>query len=77
MNALYQMLNGGNPTKNIMSQLSQLRANPIQFLMNRRMNVPQELSGNPQGIIQHLLNTGQMSQDTFNKLQKQVNQMMK
>lgn len=77
MNTLYQMLNGTNPMKNIMLQLNQLRSNPIQFLMNRRMNVPQELSGNPQGIIQHLLNTGQMSQDTFNKLQKQVSQIMK
>lgn len=77
MNTLYQMLNGTNPMKNIMSQLNQLRSNPIQFLMNRRMNVPQELSGNPQGIIQHLLNTGQMSQETFNKLQKQVSQIMK
>ena len=73
MNHLYNTL-GGNQMQALMDQL---RSNPIQFLMQRRFNIPENLSNNPQGIIQHLLNTGQMSQSTYNMLQNRVNQLMK
>ena len=64
---------GGN---NLLSQLNQLKNNPVQFLMSRRYNIPDDLSGNPQGIVQHLLNSGQMSQETYSRLQSQVNQIV-
>lgn len=70
-NNLFNTLNGGG----MMSQLQQLRANPLQFLMNHRLNIPQELQNNPQGIVQYLLNTGQMSQNDFNNLQSRVRQL--
>ena len=73
MNPLYNTL-GGNQMQALMDQL---RSNPIQFLMQRRFNIPENLSNNPQGIIQHLLNTGQMSQSTYNMLQNRVNQLMR
>lgn len=44
---------------------SQFRQNPIGFL-GRRYNIPQNLN-NPQDIIQHLLNSGQVSQDQVNR----------
>lgn len=47
---------------------SQMMNNPVQFLMSRKYNVPQNLANNPKAICQHLMNTGQMNQDTFNKL---------
>lgn len=72
-NPLFNSLNGGN---NILAQLNQLRSNPVQFLMQRRYNIPSNLNNNPQGIVQHLLNTGQMSQDTYNRLQNQVGQIL-
>ena len=75
MNPLYKSL-GGNPMQNFMGQINQLRSNPIQFLMQRRINVPQNLGNDPQAIVQHLLNTGQMSQETYNRLQAQANQLM-
>lgn len=73
-NSIYNTLGGNN---NLMAQLNQLRSNPIQFLISRRYNVPENLSNNPQGIVQHLLNTGQMSQETYNRLQARVNQITK
>lgn len=73
-NPIYNTLGGGNT---LISQINQLRNNPIQFLMNRRLNVPENLSNNPQGIVQHLLNTGQMSQETYNRIQNQVSQLMR
>lgn len=73
-NPIFNALSGGN---DLLSQLNQLRSNPVQFLMSRRFNIPENLSGNPQGIVQHLLDSGQMSQETYAKLQGQVNRIMK
>ena len=75
-NNLFNSL-GGNPMSNLMSQMNQLRANPVQFLMNRKLNLPQNFNGGPQEIVQHLLNSGQMTQEQFNRLQGIVNQMPK
>lgn len=74
-NPLFNTL-GGNQN-NIIGMLNQLRSNPVQFLLQKRLNIPDNLKDDPQGIVQHLLNTGQMSQNTYNKLQSQINQMVR
>jgi len=52
---------------NIMSMLPQLKANPIQFLMQRKFNLPQGIAANdPQAILNHLIQTGQVSQSAVN-----------
>ena len=51
----------------MMGMLQQLKSNPLQFLMQRRMNLPQGMSANdPQAIINHLVQTGQVSQQQIN-----------
>lgn len=51
----------------IMSMVQQLKANPMQFLAQRRMNLPQDIQMNdPQAILNHLLQTGQVSQQQIN-----------
>lgn len=72
---IYSALGGGND--NLLSQLNQLRRNPVQFLLSRNFNIPENMTGNPQAIVQYLLNSGQMSQQTYNRLQSQVSQIMK
>ena len=52
---------------NFISSLNALRQNPIQFLMQRKFNIPQNISNDPNAIIQHLMNTGQVSQDAYNR----------
>ncbi|MBO7669911.1 MAG: hypothetical protein J6S60_04910 [Oscillospiraceae bacterium] len=52
---------------NIMALLQQFRQNPMQMLMQRRMNVPANISNDPQAILNHLLQTGQVSQDQVNR----------
>ena len=54
--------NGMNP----MRMLQQFKANPMQFLMQRNMNVPQNIMNDPNAILQHLLSTGQISQSQIN-----------
>lgn len=49
--------------------------NPLQFLLQRKINIPQEYANNPQGAIQYLMNTGKMSQQTFENLRNQASQM--
>ena len=52
---------------NIFGILQQFKANPMQMLMQRRLNVPQQISGDPQAILNHLLQTGQISQNQVNQ----------
>lgn len=52
---------------NVMQMLQQFRANPMQMLMQRRMNVPQNMMNDPNAILNHLLQTGQVSQDAVNR----------
>ena len=59
----------------MMQQFQQFRSNPMQFMAQRRLNIPQNLINNPQAAIQHLMNNGQMSQEQFNQLQGLANRI--
>jgi hypothetical protein len=51
---------------NIFGMLQQLQSNPLQML-SQKFNIPQDLDMNdPNAIIQHLMNTGQVSQQAYN-----------
>lgn len=47
--------------------------NPAQMLMGR--GLPQNAMQNPQATVQQLLNSGQMTQDQFNQLQRMAKQI--
>lgn len=52
---------------NIMNIYNQIRQNPVQ-LLSQRFNLPQDIdASNPNNIIQHLLNTGQVSENQINQ----------
>ena len=51
----------------MLGMLQQLKQNPLQFLMQRRLNLPQGIPTNdPQAILNHLVQTGQVSQQQIN-----------
>jgi len=50
----------------MMSMLGQLKQDPRKVLM-QRFNIPENVGNDPQSIIQHLMNTGQVSQAQFNQ----------
>ena len=51
---------------NMFSMLQQLQSNPMAML-SKRFNIPQDMNmNNPNEIIQHLMNTGQVSQQAYN-----------
>lgn len=75
MNPLMNTPIGNNQMNNIPAMLNQFRQNPMQFLMQRQINIPKQFENDPRGAVQYLLNNGQMTQDGFNRLQQVASQM--
>ena len=65
------MING---LGNMMQMFNSFKQNPMQFLMQRNINIPKEYQNSPKDAVQYLLNNGQMTQDQFNELSQQANQ---
>ena len=61
-----------NNTPNMMQMLGQFKANPMQFLMSRKFNVPQSMANDPNAILNHLLQTGQVNQNAVNRAYQMV-----
>lgn len=58
-------MSGMNP----MQMLSQLKSNPLGLLRQAGFNVPDNMN-NPQALIQHLMNSGQISQSQLTQAQQ-------
>ena len=56
---------------NLMRMYQQLRQNPMQLLA-QKYNIPQNM-GDPQEIIQYLLNSGQITQAQLNQAMQMRN----
>lgn len=67
------MMMNSNP----MQMLQQLKSNPMQFLMQRRFNIPANIANDPNAIVNHLLSTGQVSQDAYNRAYSMAKQFGK
>ena len=61
---------------NMMTMLQQLKANPVQFLLQRKFNIPQNISLNdPNAILNYLVTSGQISQAQINNAYQMAQQM--
>lgn len=74
---LYQQL---SPHNGLIDMLTQFRQNPMAML-SRKYNIPQNMN-DPNQILQHLLNTGQVSQAQVNRVMQmrndpQIQQLLK
>lgn len=68
-------MNNGIPFGTFMSQFKGFMGNPMQMLMQNKLNIPQNLANNPNAIIQHLMNSGVMSQEQYNQLKQTAGQI--
>ena len=59
---------------NPLELIGQLKSNPA-ILLSSKFNIPQGMN-DPNQIIQHLLNTGQVSQDAVNRAMQMRNNPM-
>ena len=65
---------GGNmPQMNPMQMLQQLRQNPAQMLRRAGLNVPDNLN-DPNQIIQHLMNSKQVTQQQYEQARQMAAQ---
>ena len=60
---------------NFMAMYQRFMQNPTQALMEAKFNVPQGMT-NPNDILQHLMNTGQVSQQRINQVMQMRNNPM-
>lgn len=65
---LYQQF---QPHNNFLSMLNQFKQNPVAML-SQRYNIPQDMN-NPDEILQHLLNSGQVTQEQVNRVMQMKN----
>ena len=64
-NPFLSVLGGNNP----MAMLAQLKSDPMSVLRKAGYNVPPNLN-DPNAIIQHLMDSGQISQQQMNTAQQ-------
>lgn len=67
------MMNNPMMGMNPVQMIQQLKANPIQFLQRAGYNVPSNLNS-PNDIIQHLMNSGQISQQNYERARQMAAQ---
>lgn len=57
---------------NLMQMVQEFKANPVKFLLSRKMNIPKEIANDPNAIIQYLLTTGQINQNQINSAYQEI-----
>lgn len=67
------MMNNPMMGMNPMQMIQQLKANPIQFLQRAGYNVPSNLNS-PNDIIQHLMNSKQITQQQYERARQMAAQ---
>ena len=70
-NSLFNTLNPNS----LGNMLNALKANPMQFLAQRNLKLPQGIGNDPRQIVQYWINNGIMTQDQLANLQNRVNQI--
>lgn len=63
-NPVFNAMNGNK--MDLGTMLQQVKANPMQFLARKKFNIPQDISSDPNAILQYLLSSGQVSQNQIN-----------
>ena len=64
------------PQMSMPDMMNQLRSNPSQMLKNAGLNVPDEIANNPQAMVMHLLQSGQVGGQAMQRIQPMLNMLM-
>ena len=62
--SIFNRLNGGN----VQDAMRQLQSDPVSMARNAGYNIPQNIANNPQAMVQHLIQTGQVSNPMLQKI---------
>lgn len=64
-----------NPPQDWNALMGQLQANPAEMIRKAGYNVPDEISGNPQATVMHLIQSGQVGGPMMQMIQPLLNRM--
>lgn len=59
--------------QNMVGQFKGFMNNPVQFLMQNKLKIPQQYMNDPNQAIQYLMNTGAINQQQYDWAVKQAN----
>ena len=65
--SLFDKLNGASAPPSGMN-MQQLQSDPIGMAKQAGYNIPPNLAGNPQAMVQHLIQSGQISNPMLQKI---------
>ena len=68
--SIFDRLNG-QPQMNI----QKLQQNPIGMAKQAGYNIPENLAGNPQAMVQHLIQSGQVSNPMLQKIMPMIQKL--
>ena len=60
---------------NMQEQLRRLQSDPKGFMQQAGVNVPEEILHNPQAMVMHLINTGQVGGPMLQRILPMIRQM--
>lgn len=61
--------------QNMMNQFQGFMQNPMQYMMNNKLNIPQQYANDPNGAIQYMMNSGNLTQEQYNWAQNMARQI--
>lgn len=67
--------NQGSAAPNLMQMVQQLKQNPMRFLANSRVKIPPNIGNDPNAILDHLVKSGQFSQQQINNAYQTASKM--
>ena len=67
--SLFDKVNGNQ------MNMQQLQQDPIGMAQRAGYNIPQNLAGNPQAMVQHLINSGQIGGPKLQQAMQMIRQM--
>lgn len=68
-NPLYQEM---NRKVNAQDALRELKSNPVQLIKQAGYNVPANMANNPQAMVMHILQSGQVSNPMMSMLSRLI-----
>lgn len=69
--SIFDRLNGGSQQ----DQLQQVMQNPVGMAKQAGYQIPDNLTGNPQAMVMHLINSGQVSNPMLQRIMPMIQRM--
>ena len=71
-NPLFNQIMQSAPAAQSPDAMTRLRANPAEMIRSAGYNVPEEIAGNPQAAVMHLLQTGQIGGPLMQRIRPMI-----